>query len=400
MAMKGKTVVLGITGGIAAYKMANVAHMLKKKGCNVEVIMTKNATQFISPLVFETLTNHRCIVEMFDRNFDYDVKHISLAKKADVILIAPATANVIAKLSCAMADDMLTTTVLAATCKKIIAPAMNSNMYHNPIVQTNIDLLKSYDFEVIPPAKGLLACHDIGDGKLPDEETLVSYVEREISCEKDLRGKNVLVTAGPTCENIDPVRYITNHSTGKMGYAVAKAAMLRGANVTLITGPTNLTPPLFVHTIPVWSADDMFCAVKENHMQNDIIIKAAAVADFRPSAVAEEKIKKTDFSLQLPLEKTQDILSYVSQHRSGNQFICGFCMETQNMLENAQYKLEAKHLDMIVANSLRTEGAGFGTDTNIVTLITKESVQPLPQLSKIEVAHRILDAIIFQMEHE
>ncbi len=389
-----KTVLLGITGGIAAYKMANVAHMLVKKGYDVEVIMTENATRFIAPLVFETLTNHRCIVNMFDRNFDFEVEHVALAKKADVILIAPATANVIAKLSCAMADDMLTTTVLAATCPKIIAPAMNTNMYHNPIVQTNLDLLKSYDFTVIPPERGLLACHDVGDGKLPDEETLVSYVEREIAFEKDLRGKRVLITAGPTCENIDPVRYITNRSSGKMGYALARAAMLRGAKVTLISGKTNLKPPLFVDTIPVFSAGDMFDAVKENYAQNDIIIKAAAVADFRPAVVSDEKIKKNDAESSLVLERTVDILAYIGEHRLQDQYICGFCMETQHVLENAKQKFEKKHVDMMVANSLRTEGAGFGVDTNVVTILTENGAKELPKLKKEEVAHCILDEIL------
>jgi len=400
MAMEGKTVVLGITGSIAAYKMANVARMLQKKGCDVQVIMTKNATEFITPLTFETLTNNRCMVNMFDRNFEYDVHHIALAKRADVVLIAPASANVIAKLSCGMADDMLTTTVLACTCAKIIAPAMNTNMFRNPIVQTNLDLLKSYGFEVIAPATGLLACQDIGEGKLPDEEILYSYVEREIACEKDLRGKNILVTAGPTCESLDPVRYITNHSSGKMGYALAKAAMLRGANVTLISGKTGIEPSPFVKVVPIWSAKDMYEAVKENYEKNDIIIKSAAVADFRPTYESAEKIKKADGSLSLQLEHTDDILQYVGTHKAAGQFVCGFCMETQDMEENARRKLYGKNLDMIVANNLKDEGAGFNTDTNVVTILTPDDMCRLPRLSKEEVAHEILNKIGESLEEK
>ena len=392
--LKGKTVILGVSGSIAAYKIANLASMLVKLHCNVHVIMTKNATNFIHPITFETLTNNRCIVDTFDRNFQYNVEHVALSKQADVVMIAPATANVIAKMAHGLADDMLTTTVLACPCKKIVAPAMNTQMYHNPITQDNIETLKKYNFEVIAPACGMLACRDIGEGKLPEPEILLEYILKEIACKKDMKGKNVLVTAGPTQEAIDPVRYITNHSTGKMGYAIAKCAMLRGANVTLVTGPTNIKKPPFVNVVEIKSAKDMFEAVTSRAADQDIIIKAAAVADYRPSNVSDEKVKKSDSDLAIPLERTQDILKFLGENKKPNQFLCGFSMETQNMLENSRAKLEKKKLDMIVANNLKTAGAGFGTDTNVVTLITKEEEIELDIMSKEDVANRILDQIL------
>ncbi len=396
--LEGKTVILGITGSIAAYKMAYVASALAKQRCDVHVIMTKNATEFIAPLTFETLTNNRCITDTFDRNFNYDVHHVSLAKRADLFLIAPASADVIAKCACGIADDMLTTTLLACTCKKMIAPAMNTNMYRNPIVQTNIDLLKSFDFEVIPPATGMLACKDVGEGKMPEPDVLLSYIEREIACEKDLRGKKILVTAGPTQEDLDPVRYLTNRSSGKMGYAIAKAAMLRGADVTLVTGPTSAEPPRFVQVVRIRSEKEMFEAVKEHYSNCDFIFKAAAPADYRPQKTEGEKIKKGDGNLVLELERTDDILKYLGENRRSGQFICGFAAETQNLEENAKRKLYSKKVDMIVANNVKTEGAGFQADTNEVTLITKDFCRPMPQMRKEELAHQIIDTALRQME--
>lgn len=392
--LKGKTVLLGVTGSIAAYKIANLASMLVKLHCNVHVIMTQNATNFIHPITFETLTNNRCIVDTFDRNFQYNVEHVSLAKQADVVLIAPASANVIAKLAHGLADDMLTTTVLACTCKKIVAPTMNTQMYNNPITQDNIQTLRNYDFEVIDPASGFLACRDIGAGKMPEPEVLLDYILKEIACEKDMAGMNVLVTAGPTQEALDPVRYITNHSTGKMGYAIATNAMLRGANVTLVSGPTNIKKPPFVKVVDIKSAQDMFEAVTTAAPEQDIIIKSAAVADYRPVNVSDEKVKKKDGDMSIPLERTQDILKFLGEHKPDGQFLCGFSMETQNMLENSRAKLEKKNLDMIIANNLKVAGAGFGTDTNIVTMITKEEEIELEIMSKADVAKCILDQIL------
>lgn len=392
--LKGKTVLLGVTGSIAAYKIANLASMLVKMHCDVHVIMTKNATNFIHPITFETLTNNRCIVDTFDRNFQYNVEHVSLAKKADVVMIAPASANVIAKLAHGLADDMLTTTVLACTCKKIVSPTMNTQMYNNPITQDNIQTLRNYNFEVIDPASGFLACRDIGAGKMPEPEVLLDYILEEIAFEKDMAGLNVLVTAGPTQESLDPVRYITNHSTGKMGYAIATNAMLRGANVTLVSGPTNIKKPPFVNVIDIKSAQDMFNAVTAAAPEQDIIIKSAAVADYRPMNVSDEKVKKKDGDMSIPLERTQDILKFLGKHKPQGQFLCGFSMETQNMLENSRVKLEKKNLDMIIANNLKVAGAGFGTDTNIVTMITKEEEIELEIMSKADVAKCILDQIL------
>ena len=392
--LKGKTVLLGVTGSIAAYKIANLASMLVKLHCNVHVIMTQNATNFINPITFETLTNNRCLVDTFDRNFQYNVEHVSLAKQVDVVLIAPASANVMAKLAHGLADDMLTTTVLACNCKKIVSPAMNTQMYNNPITQDNMQILRNYGFEVIDPASGYLACGDIGAGKMPEPEVLLDYILKEIACEKDMEGMNVLVTAGPTQESLDPVRYITNHSTGKMGYAIATNAMLRGANVTLVTGPTNIKKPPFVNVINIKSAQDMFEAVTSNAASQDIIIKSAAVADYTPENVSDEKVKKKDGDMSIPLKRTQDILKYLGEHKKENQFLCGFSMETQNMLENSRAKLEKKNLDMIIANNLKVAGAGFGTDTNIVTMITKDEEIELPIMSKSEVAGAILDRIL------
>lgn len=392
--LKGKTVVLGVTGSIAAYKIANLASALVKLHADVTVIMTKNATNFINPITFETLTGNKCLVDTFDRNFSYNVEHVSLAKRADICLIAPASANVIGKMAHGIADDMLTTTVLACKCKKLVSPAMNTNMYENPVVQDNLKILSSYGFEIIDPAFGYLACGDTGAGKMPEPEVLLSYILKEIACEKDLAGKKVLITAGPTREKIDPVRYITNHSTGKMGYALAENCMLRGAEVTLVSGPVALTPPPFVDVVPVVSAADMAKAVKQRAGQQDIIIKAAAVADYRPSNPADEKVKKKDGDSSLLLERTEDILSYLGNHRREGQFICGFSMETENMLENSKKKLEKKKVDMIVANNLKTKGAGFGTDTNVVTIITKDEVKELEMMSKAGVAAYIMDEII------
>ena len=392
--LKGKTVLLGVTGSIAAYKIANLASMLVKLHCNVHVIMTQNATNFIHPITFETLTNNRCIVDTFDRNFQYNVEHVSLAKQADVLLIAPASANVIAKLAHGIADDMLTTTALACTCKKIVSPTMNTQMYNNPITQDNIATLRNYNFEVIDPASGFLACRDIGAGKMPEPEVLLDYILREIACEKDMLGMNVLVTAGPTQEKIDPVRYITNHSTGKMGYAIATNAMLRGANVTLVSGPTNIKKPPFVEVVDIKSAQDMFEAVTSRADKQDIIIKSAAVADYKPMNVSDEKVKKKDGDMSIPLERTQDILKFLGEHKTDGQFLCGFSMETQNMLENSRAKLEKKNLDMIIANNLKVAGAGFGVDTNVVTMITKEEEIELEIMSKSDVAKCILDQIL------
>ena len=392
--LKGKTVVLGVTGSIAAYKMANVASMLAKLHADVHVIMTENACQFITPVTFETLTGNKCMVDTFDRNFQFHVAHISIAKKADVLLVAPASANVIGKLANGIADDMLTTTAMACTCQKIVAPAMNTNMYHNPILQDNLKKLEGYGFTVIAPEKGLLACRDIGDGKMPSEDVLVGHILREIAHEKDLAGMKVIVTAGPTQESVDPVRYITNHSTGKMGYELAKAAMLRGAEVTLVSGVTNLEPPMFVDYVQVKSAGDMFEAMKSRFLDNDIIIKAAAVADYKPKSYSDEKTKKKDGEMSIELDRTQDILKYLGEHRREGQFYCGFSMETQNMLENSRVKLDKKNIDMVVANNLKIAGSGFGTDTNVVTMISKEEEIQLELLSKAEVAHKILDEIL------
>ena len=392
--LKGKTVVLGVTGSIAAYKMANVASMLVKLHADVHVIMTENATNFITPVTFETLTGNKCMVDTFDRNFQFHVAHISIAKKADVLLVAPASANVIGKLANGIADDMLTTTAMACTCQKIVAPAMNTNMYHNPILQDNLKKLEGYGFTVIAPEKGVLACRDIGDGKMPSEDVLVGYILREIAHEKDLAGMKVIVTAGPTQESVDPVRYITNHSTGKMGYELAKAAMLRGAEVTLVSGVTNLEPPMFVDYVQVKSAGDMFEAMKSRFLDNDIIIKAAAVADYKPKSYSDEKTKKKDGEMSIELDRTQDILKYLGEHRREGQFYCGFSMETQNMLENSRVKLDKKNIDMVVANNLKIAGSGFGTDTNVVTMISKEEEIQLELLSKAEVAHKILDEIL------
>ena len=392
--LKGKTVVLAVTGSIAAYKMANVASMLVKLHADVHVIMTENACQFITPVTFETLTGNKCMVDTFDRNFQFHVAHISIAKKADVLLVAPASANVIGKLANGIADDMLTTTAMACTCQKIVAPAMNTNRYHNPILQDNLKKLEGYGFTVIAPEKGLLACRDIGDGKMPSEDVLVGHILREIAHEKDLAGMKVIVTAGPTQESVDPVRYITNHSTGKMGYELAKAAMLRGAEVTLVSGVTNLEPPMFVDYVQVKSAGDMFEAMKSRFLDNDIIIKAAAGADYKPKSYSDEKTKKKDGEMSIELDRTQDILKYLGEHRREGQFYCGFSMETQNMLENSRVKLDKKNIDMVVANNLKIAGSGFGTDTNVVTMISKEEEIQLELLSKAEVAHKILDEIL------
>ena len=392
--LQGKCVLLGVTGGIAAYKMANVASGLRKAGATVHVIMTENATKFISPLTFETLTNNRCVVDTFARDFQYDVKHISLAKAADLILIAPATANVIAKLANGLADDMLTTTVLAAKCKKLVAPAMNTAMLENPITQDNLAKLKKYGFGIIEPAVGMLACKDVGSGKLPEPETLLDCIAMELAREKDMAGLRVTVTAGPTQEALDPVRYLTNHSTGRMGYAIAREAMLRGADVTLISGPTALKPVPGVKTVDVVSARDMFEAVQTALPETDILIKAAAVADYRPANVAEDKIKKQPGEMSIPLERTDDILGWVAEHRHPGLFVCGFSMETRDMVENSRKKLAKKHLDMIAANNLKVAGAGFGVDTNVVTILTADGMRELPLMGKDQVASQLLDAIL------
>ena len=392
--LKDKLVLLCVTGSIAAYKIANLASMLVKKGAKVQVIMTANAVNFINPITFETLTGRKCLVDTFDRNFEFSVEHVSIAKAADVVLVAPASANVIAKLAHGLADDMLTTTVLACRCKKLIAPAMNTNMFENPITQDNLKTCAHYGMEVIDPAVGYLACGDTGAGKMPEPETLFAYIERECAFEKDLAGKKILVTAGPTREAIDPVRYITNRSTGKMGYAIARAASLRGAEVTLVSGPVSIPAPLFVNLVQVESAQEMFEAVTSRSKEQDIIIKSAAVADYRPQTVGTEKTKKSDGDMAIPLTRTNDILAWLGEHKREGQILCGFSMETQNMLENSRVKLEKKHADMIVANNLKTAGAGFGTDTNVVTLITRDQIEELPCLSKEEVAHRLLDRLV------
>lgn len=395
--LTGKHIVLAVTGSIAAYKIANLASMLKKLHADVTVLMTQNATNFINPITFETLTGNKCLVDTFDRNFEYSVEHVSIAKKADVVMVAPATANVIGKLANGIADDMLTTTIMACKCKKIVAPAMNTQMYENPIVQDNIEKLARFGYEVITPDTGLLACGDIGAGKMPSEDVLLQYILRECAREKDLVGKRVLITAGPTMEKIDPVRFISNHSTGKMGYALAKNCMLRGAEVTLVTGKTNIVPPMFVKVIPAISALDMYEAVLEHFEEQDIVIKAAAVADYRPVNPADEKVKKKDGELSIALERTDDILKALGAKKT-KQFLCGFSMETENMLANSKDKLIRKHLDMIVANNLKQDGAGFGTDTNVVTIITAEEVKELEKMSKDDVASCIVDEILAKMK--
>lgn len=391
---KGKTVVLGVTGSIAAYKAAGIASTLVKNGCDVNVIMTKNAVNFINPITFEELTKNKCLTDTFDRNFEYNIAHISLAVKADVFIVAPASANVIGKIANGIADDMLTTTIMAAKCPKIISPAMNTNMYENPIVQDNIKKLKSFGYTVIPPAEGRLACGAIGKGKFPDENIILDYLEAALADKQDLKGKKLLVTAGPTQESIDPVRYITNHSSGKMGFAIAKAAMLRGADVTLVSGPVNIAPVSFIKTVHVVTARDMFETVTSLAKENDVIIKSAAVADFTPAKVADNKIKKSSCNTSIELEKTLDILKYIGENKRKNQIICGFSMETENMIDNSRQKLVNKSLDMIVCNNLKETGAGFKTDTNKVTIITKKSTEPLELMSKSEVADKILDRIV------
>ena len=392
--LKGKTVLLGITGSIAAYKIAYLASALHKLHADVHVLMTENATNFINPITFETLTGNKCLVDTFDRNFQFQVEHVSIAKKADVVMIAPASANVIGKLANGLADDMLTTTVMACRCQKILAPAMNTAMYENPVVQDNIRKLQTYGYEVITPASGYLACGDTGAGKMPEPETLLEYILKEAAFQKDLAGKKLLVTAGPTQEAIDPVRCLTNHSSGKMGYAIAKMAMLRGAEVTLVSGPTAIEPPLFVKVVPVTSARDMFEAVTGLSDEQDIIIKAAAVADYRPKQVSEDKVKKKDDQASIELERTDDILKYLGQHKNQGQFLCGFSMETKDMLRNSRAKLEKKNLDMVAANNLKVEGAGFQGDTNVLTLITQDEEVSLPLMSKEDAALKILDKIL------
>ena len=392
--LKGKTVVLGVTGGIAAYKIASLASMLVKQHADVQVIMTENATNFITPITFETLTGNKCLVDTFDRNFQFQVEHVALAKRADIFMIAPATANVIAKVAHGLADDMLTTTFLACKKPKYIVPAMNTQMYENPITQDNLDICRRYGMHVVEPASGYLACGDTGAGKMPEPELLMEYIMQELAFEKDMAGKKVLVTAGPTREAIDPVRYITNHSTGKMGYAIAQAAARRGAEVILVSGPVNLKAPLGVKLVPVTSAGEMFQAVTEASSSQDVIIKAAAVADYRPKYVGTEKTKKKDGDMNLEMERTDDILAWLGNHRQMGQVLCGFSMETENMLENSQAKLEKKHVDMIVANNLKTAGAGFGTDTNVVTIITKEGAEELAMMTKEQVAHQLLNRIM------
>ena len=392
--LKGKTEVLAVSGSIAAYKIASLASALKKLHANVQVLMTKNAVNFINPITFESLTGNKCLVDTFDRNFQYSVEHVALAKQADVVLVAPASANVIGKIAHGIADDMLTTTVMACKCKKIIAPAMNTNMFDNPILQDNLKILEHYGYEVISPAVGYLACGDTGAGKMPEPELLLQYILREIAYEKDMQGKRVLVTAGPTQESIDPVRFITNHSTGKMGYAIAKMCMLRGAEVTLVSGPTSIAKPEFVHVVDVVTAKEMYEEVTKRAKDQDIIIKAAAVADYRPKSVSSEKMKKKDDDLAIPMERTDDILKFLGEHKKEHQFLCGFSMETENMLENSRKKLEKKHLDMIVANNLKVEGAGFAGDTNVVTIITGQEEVSLGKMTKEETALRILDEIL------
>ena len=394
--LEGKTILLGVTGSIAAYKIAYLASALKKQHADVHVLMTRNSTNFINPITFETLTGNKCLVDTFDRNFQFQVEHVSIAKKADVVMIAPASANVIGKLAHGIADDMLTTTIMACKCKKFISPAMNTNMFENPVVQDNLKILEHYGYEVIDPAVGYLACGDTGAGKMPEPETLLSYILREAACEKDMAGLKVLVTAGPTQEAIDPVRYITNHSSGKMGYAIAKMAMLRGADVTLVSGRTAIAPPPFVKVVPVVSAADMYQAVTSVSEEQDIIIKAAAVADYRPAQVSDEKIKKRDDDMSIPLERTDDILKYLGENKRPGQFLCGFSMETQNMIGNSRVKLTKKNLDMVAANNVKMAGAGFQGDTNVLTLITQDEEVSLPLMSKEDAAVKILDKILFR----
>ena len=393
----GKTVLLGVTGSIAAYKIASLASALKKQDADVHVLMTKNATNFINPITFESLTGNKCLVDTFDRNFQFQVEHVSIAKKADVVMLAPASANVIGKIAHGIADDMLTTTIMACKCPVYVAPAMNTNMYENPIVQDNIKILQKYGYKIIDPACGYLACGDTGTGKMPEPEVLLSYITREIAYEKNLAGKKILITAGPTQEAIDPVRYITNHSSGKMGYALAKMAMLRGAEVTLVSGQTAITPPPFVKVISITSAKDMYDAVTAVSDKQDIIIKAAAVADYRPAFVSDEKMKKSDNQMSIELERTDDILKYLGEHKGENQFLCGFSMETSNMISNSRAKLEKKNLDMIAANNLKVDGAGFQGDTNVLTLITQNEEVSLELMSKEDAAGIILDKILSLM---
>lgn len=398
--LKGKTVVLAVSGSIAAYKIASLASALGKLHADVQVLMTQNATNFINPITFETLTGNKCLVDTFDRNFQYSVEHVALAKRADVVLVAPASANVIGKIANGIADDMLTTTVMACKCKKIISPAMNTQMFENPIVQDNLKKLEHYGYEVIQPAVGLLACKDVGQGKMPEPETLLEYILREVAYEKDLKGKKILVTAGPTQESIDPVRYLTNHSSGKMGYAIAKVCSMRGADVTLVSGKTSIKPPLLVDVVPVTTAREMYEAVTGRFDRQDIVIKAAAVADYRPKTISEQKVKKADGELSIEMERTDDILKYLGEHKRSNQFLCGFSMETEHMLENSRKKLKKKNLDMIVANNVKVEGAGFAGDTNIVTLITRDDETQLPLLSKEETAVEIMNKILEQTEKQ
>ncbi len=392
--LKGKCAVLGVTGSIAAYKIPNLARLLKKQGCDVEILMTPNACNFINPITFESLVGHKCLVDTFDRNFQYSVEHVALAKKADVVMIAPASANDIGKIASGIADDMLTTTVMACNCTKIISPAMNHNMFHNPIVQDNIEKLRKFGYQIVEPEQGMLANGDSGDGRMPEPEVLYEYILREIACEKDLAGQKVLVTAGATRESIDPVRFITNHSSGKMGIAVAKAAMLRGADVTLVAGHVEAKLPPFVRYVPVESAEDMFRAVTQLSDNMDIIVKAAAVADYTPLTTADRKLKKSDADMSIPLKRTKDILKTLGERKRDGQIICGFSMETDNVLENSSKKLVSKNCDMICANSLRTAGAGFGTETNVITMITKSGAEELPLMSKEEAAHKILDKLL------
>lgn len=397
--LKGKTAVLAVCGSIAAYKIANLARMLKKLNCSVQVLMTQNATQFINPITFETLTGSKCLIDTFDRNFQYSVEHVALAKQADVVMIAPASANVIGKIANGIADDMLTTTIMACPCKKIAAPAMNHNMYHNPIVQENIAKLERFGYVIVKPDTGMLANGDIGDGRMPEESVLLEYILREISCEKDMIGKKVLVTAGATRESIDPVRFITNHSSGKMGFAAARAAMLRGADVTVVAAHTDVNPPMFVNVINTESAEQMFNSVTEISDGFDIIIKAAAVADYTPVSISDSKIKKSGSDLKIELKRTKDILKYLGEHKRSGQFICGFSMETDDVIENSRKKLMSKNCDMICANSLKTPGSGFSTDTNIITVITQDGEKVLEKMSKEEAAHRILDIIMKQRDN-
>ena len=392
--LKGKTVILAVTGSIAAYKIASLASALKKLQADVHVLMTENATNFINPITFETLTGNKCLIDTFDRNFQYSVEHVSLAKQADVVMAAPASANVIGKIANGIADDMLTTTIMACRCRKIIVPAMNTNMFLNPIVQDNLDKLRRFGYEVVDPASGYLACGDTGQGKMPEPELLLEYILREIQYEKDLAGKKVLITAGPTQESIDPVRYITNHSTGKMGYALATVCMRRGADVTLVTGPTETKKPEFVNILTVTTAREMFEAVTAHAPEQDIIIKAAAVADYRPKYVSDEKVKKKDGALSIEMERTDDILQYLGEHKREDQYLCGFSMETEHMLENSRKKLKKKHLDMVVANNLKVEGAGFGGNTNVVTMSTDDEEISLEKMTKEETAVHIVDQIL------